>query len=410
MSIRRAALALAGAAGAAYTYAATTDLYAGPIGRYIQSLDPEDAHNLALKLAKRNLAAPPTIPFFNPDRTPPALGIDVFGMKFKHPIGLAAGFDKNGEAVRGLFNIGFAFIEVGSVTPRPQPGNPKPRVFRLPEDGAIINRYGFNSDGADAVFHRLYTFDYGGMFQHNYGVLGVNLGKNKNTPQERATDDYVEGLRRFGNVAEYIVINVSSPNTPGLRSLQARQALTDLLTPVMEQRDKTVFRPPIIVKIAPDLTDHELEDICAVVQELGINGLIVSNTTIDKSKLINQQYRDEMGGVSGRPLREKSTRMIGKVYQLTHGKVPIIGVGGVESGQDAYDKIRAGASLIQLYTALAYHGPWVVRRIKSELAELLKRDGFASVVDAVGIDHRINMNKAINNPAVVVTSSPPRSS
>lgn len=388
MFIRRASIALVATSAAAYTYAATNDLYAGPIGHYIQSLDPEQAHNLAIKVAKFNLAAPPSIPFRAPDKTPPSLLTKVWGLQFDHPIGLAAGFDKNAQAVKGLFRIGFSFIEIGSVTPRPQPGNPKPRVFRLKEDGAIINRYGFNSDGAQAVYDRLYKFDYGGASQHLYGVLGVNLGKNKDTPQEQAADDYVQGLKKFGDLAEYIVINVSSPNTPGLRSLQARETLRDLLKPVMQQRDTLMFRPPIIVKIAPDLTDDELKDICSVVIDVGVDGLIVSNTTMDKSGLKCVEFRDEAGGVSGQPLKEMSTRMIRKTYQLTDGKVPIVGVGGIECGQDAYDKIRAGASLVQLYTALAYHGPWVVKRIKHELAELLERDGFKNISDAVGADHR----------------------
>lgn len=385
--IRRAAAVMAGTLGAAYTLAGTTDLYSGPIGRYIQTLDPEEAHNLAIRLAKYNLAAPPRIPILSRDNTPKSLETTVFGIRFKHPIGLAAGFDKNGEAIKGLFNIGFAFLEVGTVTPKPQAGNEKPRVFRLKEDEAIINRYGFNSHGSDAVFHRLFKFDYGAAFQHLYGIIGINLGKNKTTPQEDAVKDYLHGLKKFGNMAEYIVINVSSPNTPGLRHLQSRKLLHDLLHPIMVERDRIMYRPPIIVKIAPDLNDEELADICAVVTDLGVNGLIISNTTVDKSGL-KSKYRDEVGGLSGKPLKEKSTKMIYKAYQLTDGKVPIIGVGGVQSGQDAYDKIRAGATLIQLYTALAYQGPWVVRRIKKELAQLIERDGFNSVTEAVGADHR----------------------
>lgn len=309
-------------------------------------------------------------------------------MHFDHPIGLAAGFDKHGEAVKGLFRIGFSFLEVGSVTPEPQPGNPRPRVFRLEEDRGVINRYGFNSHGMKAVYDRLYRFDLGGANQHKYGVLGVNLGKNKNTPEEKASQDYVKGLQTFGDLAEYIVINVSSPNTPGLRRLQARDTLRNLLTPIMEERDKLMYRPPIVLKIAPDLSLSELEDICTIAKELEIDGLIVSNTTVDKTALTSPN-RDEKGGVSGRPLRDKSTRVVHHVYRLTNGSIPIIGVGGVECGLDAYEKIRAGASLIQIYTALTYHGPWVVRRIKDELALLLKRDGFKSVRDAVGAAHRV---------------------
>lgn len=387
MSLRRMTIILGTASAAAFTYAATNDVYAGPIGRVIQSIDPERAHNLAIKLAKHDLAAPPKIPFFPDSSTPVSLSSTVWGMRFEHPIGLAAGFDKNGEAVPGLFRIGFSFIEIGSVTPQPQPGNPKPRVFRLKEDRAIINRYGFNSEGAERVYNRLFNFNYGGVNQHLYGVMGVNLGKNKDTPQENAVDDYLQGLKIFGEIAEYIVINVSSPNTPGLRSLQARESLRKVLKPIMEERENFMYRPPILLKIAPDLSQTELEDICAVALDLHVNGLIVSNTTLDKTGLTSA-HREEAGGVSGRPLREKSTRMVHDVYKLTGGKVPIVGVGGVENGQDAYDKIRAGASLVQLYTALAYHGPWVVPRINKELADLLDRDGFKSITEAVGADHR----------------------
>lgn len=386
MNWRRLAQTLAVTTGAAYTYAATCDVYAGPIGKFIQTLDPEKAHNLAISLAKYGFAAPPRLPW-RKSFTPPSLRNEVWGMKFDHPIGLAAGFDKNGEAVPGLFDIGFSFIEVGSVTPRAQPGNPKPRVFRLREDAAIINRYGFNSHGSKAVFDRLYSFDFGGANQHKYGVLGVNLGKNKDTPQDKAVDDYLHGMRVFGELAEYIVINVSSPNTPGLRSLQAREILLELLRPIMKERDARVYRPPILLKIAPDLSDAEIRDICAVATEVQVDGLIISNSTVDRAGLTSV-HRDEAGGVSGRPLRDKSTQMVRKAYELTDGKIPIVGVGGVECGQDAYDKIRAGASLVQLYTALAYHGPRVVERIKIDLAMLLMRDGFESVADAVGEDHR----------------------
>lgn len=391
MALRRAATILALSSAAAYTYAATNDLYAGPIGRYLKNLDPEEAHKLGIKLAKYGLAAPPNIPLWSSSKTDLSLGSTVWGMRFEHPIGLAAGFDKNGEAVAGLFRMGFSFIEVGSVTPKPQPGNPKPRVFRLEEDAAIINRYGFNSDGAKAVYDRLYKFDYGGARQHLVGVIGINLGKNKDTPQENAVDDYLHGLNVFGDMAEYIVINVSSPNTPGLRSLQARASLRELMGPVVKQRDKLIYRPPILVKIAPDLTDNELEDVCAVAIETGVDGFIISNTTLDRLDL-SSPHRNEVGGLSGRPLREKSTHMVYKTYKLTNGKIPIIGVGGIGSGQDAYEKIRAGASLVQLYTALAYEGPWLIRRMKVELAELLKKDGFKSVTEAVGSDHRKNSN------------------
>lgn len=385
--VRRALVTSVGASAGLCVYLGTADVYAGPIGRIIKQLDPERAHDLAIQLAKRNWVAPPRFPFIPPAKDPPSLSTSLWGLQFSHPIGLAAGFDKNGEAVPGLFGVGFSFIEVGTVTPRPQPGNPKPRVFRLEEDSAIINRYGFNSHGATAVYNRLYTFNYGGRSQDRYGPLGVNIGKNKDTNSEDAVDDYLHGLDVFGELAEYIVINVSSPNTPGLRALQQEDSLRKILGPLFKRRDRLMFRPPIVVKIAPDLTDDELDAICTVAAELNVDGLIVSNTTIDKSGLTSK-HRDEKGGVSGRPLREKSNEIIRKVYKKTKGKIPIIGVGGVENGQDAYDKIRAGASLIQIYTAFAYQGPWVVHRMKKQLASLLERDGFATVADVVGVEHR----------------------
>lgn len=383
---RRLLVTSVGAGAVFCTYLGTADVYAGPIGWCIKRLDPERAHNLAIALAKRNLVAPPRIPFTSPPKDPPSLKTKVWGMNFAHPVGLAAGFDKNGEAVPGLLHVGFSFIEVGTVTPRPQPGNPKPRVFRLEPDAAIINRYGFNSDGAKAVFNRLDMFNFGGRAQHNYGVIGVNIGKNKDTSPEDAANDYLYGLQTFGELAEYIVVNVSSPNTPGLRAFQQKDSLRKLLVILFEKRDQLMFRPPLVVKIAPDLTDDEVNAICEVCTELAVDGLVVSNTTVDKSELTSEN-RDEKGGVSGRPLREKSTHMIRKVYKKTKGQIPIIGVGGVENGEHAYEKIRAGASLIQIYTSFAYQGPLVVKRIKDQLALLLERDGFASVAEAVGVDH-----------------------
>lgn len=377
---------LAATTAAAYTYAATTDIYAGPIGRRIQSLDPERAHELAISLARYNLAAPPRLPFTSRKPDPPILSSTVWGMRFANPIGLAAGFDKHAEAMPGLFAIGFGFVEVGSVTPEPQDGNARPRVFRLVEDAAVINRYGFNSHGSSVVRDRLYKYDMGGKQQHRMGVLGVNLGKNKETTEERAADDYVKGVRELGEFAEYIVVNVSSPNTPGLRQLQGRERLRMLLRPVLAARDGLVYRPPVLVKIAPDLTEAELVDVANVAMELHVDGLIVCNTTVRRDGL-QSVLQGEKGGLSGRPLRKRSTEVVGKVYRLTKGTVPIVGVGGVESGRDAYDKIRAGASLVQLYTALAYQGPWLIPRIKRELATLLEEDGFGSVAEAVGADH-----------------------
>lgn len=382
--LRRLLFGAAATTTIAYTYACTTDIYSSPLGYFIRRLDPERAHELAIQLLKLNLVHP-RLPFFNPRADSERLASVVWGIPFSNPIGLAAGFDKHAEAMRGLFAIGFGFVEVGSVTPRPQPGNERPRVFRLVEDRAVINRYGFNSHGADVVAERLYRYDYGGADTDRMGVLGVNLGKNKDTPEERAVDDYVDAMKKMGDMAEYIVVNVSSPNTPGLRRLQGEDRLRGLLEPLLIVREKLMYRPPILLKIAPDLSDTELEEIARVALELDLDGLVVCNTTIRRDGL-RSEWREEKGGLSGRPLKAMSTEIVRKMYRLTEGAMPIVGVGGIENGQDAYDKIKAGASLVQFYTALIFQGPWVVTRIKKELDRLLERDGFKSVADAVGTD------------------------
>lgn len=302
-------------------------------------------------------------------------------MFLRNPVGIAAGFDKNAEAIEGLDKIGFGFVEVGSVTPFPQAGNQKPRVFRLNEDEAIINRYGFNSDGHETVWHSMqqlrthYRFD---------GVVGVNLGKNKSS--DDAVKDYVDGMKLFAPTADYLVINISSPNTPGLRAMQQKDTLKDLLTQVVKTNRSLDFPKPVFLKLSPDLSDGELKDICGIIKrkECKIDGLIVSNTTIDRSMVLHSQHQEEIGGLSGAPLKEKSTKMIEDAYKLTNGKVPIIGVGGIATGKDAYEKILAGASAVQIYTSFVYHGPPVVTKIKRELAELLKANGYQNVQEAVG--------------------------
>lgn len=302
----------------------------------------------------------------------------------KNPVGIAAGFDKNAEAVEGLDQIGFGYIEVGSVTPKPQPGNAKPRVFRLVEDRAIINRYGFNSDGMDVVRERLIAIRSSGSFK---GVLGVNLGKNKTS--ENAIEDYKEGIRTLGPHCDYLVINVSSPNTPGLRSLQSKQELKDLLCAALEERNKLQKKVPILLKIAPDLLQSELQDIAQLVcdKNTRVDGMIVSNTTIQRPATLKSASAQEGGGLSGKPLKNISTEVISQMYKLTKGRVPIIGVGGIASGQDAYEKILAGATALQIYTAMINEGPIVVNRIKAELSELLKINNYNSVQDAVGKGH-----------------------
>ncbi|XP_028595701.2 dihydroorotate dehydrogenase (quinone), mitochondrial isoform X4 [Podarcis muralis] len=343
---------------------------------------PETAHRLAVRFVALGIL--PCSSQADSD----ALAVEVFGRRFRNPLGLAAGFDKHGEAVDGLYKMGFGFVEVGSVTPEPQEGNPRPRVFRLPEDQAIINRYGFNSHGHAVVEHRLRARQETQRQLSSAGMpLGINLGKNKASADAAA--DYVAGVRVLGPLADYLVVNVSSPNTPGLRALQGKAELRLLLAKVLAERDTLAckHKPAVLVKIAPDLTAQDKQDIASVVSELGVDGLVVTNTTVSRPSTLRAALRGEAGGLSGAPLRELSTQLVSEMYSLTQGRVPIIGVGGVSSGQDALDKIRAGASLVQMYTALTYRGPPVVGVVKQELEALLREQGFQSVQDAVGADH-----------------------
>lgn len=299
----------------------------------------------------------------------------------RNPIGIAAGFDKNAEAVEGLDHLGFGFVEIGSVTPFHQAGNERPRVFRLEHDEAIINRYGFNSDGHEKVWHRLQQLRTNRRYD---GVIGVNLGKNKSS--EDAVKDYVDGLKLFSPVADYLVINISSPNTPGLRLMQQKETLKNLLTEVVKTNRSLDFPKPIFLKLSPDLSEAELKDVCTIIKkrECKVDGLIVSNTTVDRSMVLNSAQRAEIGGLSGKPLKEKSTKMIEDVYKLTKGEVVIIGAGGISNGRDVYEKVLAGASAVQIYTSFVYQGPPVVTNLKKELDQILKENGFASVQDAVG--------------------------
>jgi dihydroorotate dehydrogenase len=316
------------------------------------------------------------------------LATRVFGLDFPNPVGIAAGFDKHGEVPLQLASLGFGFVEIGSVTPRPQPGNARPRVFRLAEDRAVINRYGFNSVGAEQAAANLERQ------QGRRSVpLGINLGKNKDTPAERAADDFTktaEALRRF---AGYVVVNVSSPNTPGLRALQGRGELEAILARVERvlaagDGGASPRHRPLLVKIAPDLAAADLADIAAVALAGRCDGLIISNTTTRRPDTLKSRHRGEAGGLSGAPLKPFALETLRAMYRLTQGRVPLVGVGGIASGADAYERIRAGAALVQLYTALIYEGPALIPRIKRELAALLRRDGFASVAAAVGAEHR----------------------
>ncbi|MBC7953385.1 MAG: quinone-dependent dihydroorotate dehydrogenase [Rhodospirillaceae bacterium] len=346
---------------------------AGPLVRFF---DPETAHGLTIRALRMGLVPP------QPRVTAPSLEVALWGLRFPNPVGLAAGFDKNAEVPDSMLRQGFGFVEIGSVTPRAQPGNPKPRMFRLTEDRAVINRMGFNNEGMEAVARRLEG-------RARIGIVGANLGKNKDT--EDAAADYEKGAATLAPLADYMVINVSSPNTPGLRSLQGRDQLEGLVGRTRAALDAAVpdgKRPPLLLKIAPDLNDEDLADIAAVALAGGLDGLIVSNTTIARPDWLQSDHAKETGGLSGAPLFVPATAVLSRMYALTQGKLPLIGVGGIASGAEAYAKIRAGASLVQLYSAMVYEGPGLVTRINRELIGLLKRDGFASVAEAVGADHR----------------------
>ncbi|GLC39005.1 Dihydroorotate dehydrogenase (fumarate) [Pleodorina starrii] len=389
--LKRTALlgAVAACGGTAFYLTADVDTQmqiASASGPLLRMLDPELSHIIGVQAAARGLLPRDTRP------DPPSLHTKVFGLSFSNPLGLAAGFDKNAEAVAGLMGLGFGFVEVGSITPRPQPGNPTPRVFRIPELKATINRYGFNNLGADAVQDHLANFEKQVLKDPSVkrGPLGVNLGKNKSSKD--AAQDYCIGLTRLAQHADYLVVNVSSPNTPGLRALQGRKELEALVKQVKGTRDRMLWGPsgppPLLIKVAPDLSEPDKRDIAAVALGCGVDGLIVSNTTIQRpGKVAEFPAAAEAGGLSGPPLFEMSTAVLADIYRLTGGRLPLVGCGGVSSGEDAYRKIRAGASLVQLYTSFAYEGPALVPRLKRELAECLERDGFNSVAEAVGADH-----------------------
>jgi dihydroorotate dehydrogenase len=335
----------------------------------LRTLPAERAHNLTLTLAA---AAAPLLPRAAPDDS--RLAVSAFGLDFPNPVGLAAGFDKNAQVPDAMGKFGFGFVECGTVTPRPQAGNPQPRLFRLAEDGAVINRMGFNNGGMDQAARNLKA-------RKGHGIVGINIGANKDS--EDRISDYVLGFAALAPLADYVTVNVSSPNTPGLRGLQNREELTRLLASLTALRGGGV--KPILLKIAPDLDDHALDEIADVVRTSRIEGLIVSNTTIARPALQSPLGR-ETGGLSGKPLYASSTDVLRGMRRRLGKSVVLIGVGGIASGEDAYGKIKAGASLVQLYTALVYQGPGLVLRIKQELLACLARDGYANVTDAVGVD------------------------
>ncbi|MEI4234498.1 quinone-dependent dihydroorotate dehydrogenase [Roseovarius sp. D22-M7] len=334
----------------------------------LRKLDPETAHGLALRALRLGLAPTPG------PVTSPRLVTHLAGMTLPNPVGLAAGFDKNAEALTPLSRAGFGFVEAGAITPNAQPGNPRPRLFRLPEDHGVINRFGFNNAGMEAAAARLAQ-------RPRDAVIGLNLGANKDSP-DRA-EDYARVLACCGPYLDFATVNVSSPNTENLRDLQGAEALAALLRGVIEARDWLPTRVPIFLKIAPDLGLAELSEVADVARAAKIDGIIATNTTLNRDGL-RSAARDQAGGLSGRPLFEKSTRVLARLSQLTAGEMPLIGVGGVASAADAYAKIRAGASAVQLYSALVYDGLSLVADIAHGLDTLLQRDGFSGVAEAVG--------------------------
>jgi dihydroorotate dehydrogenase len=335
-------------------------------------LPAETAHELAL----HSLSLLPTRLLASRSSNS-ALKIERFGLSFPNPVGLAAGFDKNGIALKPLAALGFGFIEAGTVTHHPQPGNPRPRLFRLSEDQALINRAGFNNDGAAAFVKRVER-------ARPSCIVGVSIGKSKTTPLEEATEDYIASFELVYKVADYIAVNVSSPNTPQLRELQKAEQLTSLLSALQARNQKRV---PLLVKLSPDLEHKELEMIVDVIMRLGIDGIIATNTTVSRDNLRTDAARVAAcgeGGLSGKPLRDRATKMIAELYQLTSGRIPLIGVGGIFTAEDAWEKISAGASLVQLYTGFIYQGPGVARLINDGLANILAREGFTTLDAAVG--------------------------
>ena len=338
---------------------------------FLFKLDPETTHDLAIKSLKFNYLPRKMFEVENEQ----ILNIELLGKNFPNPIGLAAGFDKSGEVYNSLLKFGFGFIEIGTVTPLKQFGNPKPRIFRLDDDGALINRLGFNNDGIEIIKNRIKS-------EKKKGVLGINIGPNKNTKDQK--NDFCLGLKNFFDIADYITVNISSPNTEGLRDFHDRGKLEDLLLALNKIKNENKINIPLLLKISPDIKDNHISEIADTAIKNDISGIILTNTTnSNKDKLISD-FKKEEGGLSGEPLQQISTNMIKKFYKQLNGKIPIIGVGGVNSGKSAYEKIIAGASLLQLYTGLVYKGPSIVKNIKKELIQILKVEGLNNIKEAIG--------------------------
>jgi dihydroorotate dehydrogenase len=343
--------------------------------------DPEWMHHLALGFL-RLLGWRPLARRLRP-RARPSLEVEALGLRFAHPLGLAAGFDKGEVLAPGVFALGFSHLEIGTVTPRPQPGNDRPRLFRLPEHRALINRMGFNNAGAEACAARLAALSAG----DRPGVVGVNVGRNKATPNERAADDYLACIDRLHAHADYLVVNISSPNTPGLRQLQERDALERLLGACVDRARGLPVPKPLLVKLAPDLGDEALDEAVGVALAVGASGIVATNTTLQRPGATAGHPRaSEAGGLSGAPLEALATRAVRRIHQRMQGRLPILGVGGVMDASDVWAKIRAGATLVQTYTGFVYGGPGFVASSLSGLEQLMQRDGFSRLRDAIGVD------------------------
>ena len=338
---------------------------------FIFSLDPETAHDLAIKSLKFN-PLPSKLFYVEGEQI---LNNKIFGKNFSNPIGLAAGFDKSAEVYNSLLKLGFGFVEVGTVTPKKQLGNPKPRIFRLEEDEALINRLGFNNLGATDVFVRIISTS-------QIGLLGINIGPNKDT--ENRIKDYIKCLKTFYDVADYITINISSPNTEDLRSLHEQTKLNELLKIIDKEKQNLNSKIPIAVKVSPDINDLEIDNICEVLLSNNIEIIIVSNTSDSTRENLKNIQAHQRGGLSGKPIEKKSTKLIGKFYKILKGRIKIIGVGGVDSGESAYEKFLAGANYVQLYTGMVFRGPNIVNMIEKELTELLIKDGVKNFTEIIG--------------------------
>ena len=342
--------------------------------KLLRNLPPELAHMLTLKSLQFSFRNKKIF-------DDPILYQHLFGLDFSNPLGLAAGFDKNVEVVNSLLNLGFSFIEAGTVTPKPQYGNEKPRVFRLVEDSAVINHLGFNNKGSEYAKQKLRTMNLNVLSK---GIVGINIAKNKDTTNY--LDDYNYCLEKLGPLAHYVTINISSPNTPGLRDLQNRGQIESLVQTLKDKKNSTstLESTPIFFKIAPDLNEEQIRDIALMSLANNVDGLVISNSTIDRPKSLKSSFKNEVGGLSGTPLFLKSTLMLKKMYSLTNGQIPLIGVGGISNGFECYEKIKAGASLVQLYTAIIYKGPQIISKIKLDLTNSLKTDGYKNVKEAIG--------------------------